>query len=274
MSRKHFWSVSAVFVAASVLSADAASQLSADPKGKGREITAESIRRDAGFADTRSEMTMSLMSDGAEVSRRTLRMSVLEGPNSDVGDKSMIFFETPKDVQGTVLLTHTKILTPDDQWIFIPAISRVKRIASANKSGPFLGSEFAYEDLTAQELGKYDYLWLRDEACPAPDSGRQCHVVQRKPLYENSGYRRQVAWVDMTDYQFRKIEFYNQEDRLLKTLTLGSYRQHEGRYWRPHVLTMVNHQTGRSTKLDVAAIKFRTGLTESDFTEQAMERLR
>jgi outer membrane lipoprotein-sorting protein len=274
MSKKHFWSVCAALAAASVLAADAAPQLSSDPKVKGREITAESIRRDAGFADTRSEMTMSLMSDGTEVSRRTLRMSVLEGPNNDVGDKSMIFFETPKDVQGTVLLTHTKILTSDDQWIFLPAISRVKRIASANKSGPFLGSEFAYEDLTAQELGKYDYLWVRDEACPAPDAGRQCYVVQRRPLYDNSGYKRQVAWVDMTDYQFRKIEFYNQEDRLLKTLTFTNYKQYEGRFWRPHQLMMVNHQTGRSTRLDVGGVKFRTGLTESDFTEQAMERLR
>ncbi len=272
MFKQSVLSVSVLFIAASVLTADASPQLPADPKAKGREITAESIRRDSGFADTRSEMTMSLMSDGTEVSRRTLRMSVLEGPNNDVGDKSVIFFETPKDVQGTVLLTHTKILAPDDQWIFIPAISRVKRIASANKSGPFLGSEFAYEDLTAQELGKYEYLWLRDEACP--EGGRQCHVVQRKPLYENSGYKRQVAWIDTTDYQFRKIEFYNLEDRLLKTLTLANYQLHEGRFWRPHQLMMINHQTGRSTKLDVTALKFRTGLTETDFTEQAMERLR
>lgn len=274
MSKHQTSFLTVVAVAFCALSAGAASPLPADPKAKGREITAESIRRDAGFADTRSEMTMTLMSDGAEVSRRTLRMSVLEGPNNDVGDKSMIFFETPKDVQGTVLLTHTKILNPDDQWIFIPAISRVKRIASANKSGPFLGSEFAYEDLTAQELGKYEYIWLRDEACPGADAARQCFVVQRKPLYENSGYKRQVAWVDTTDYQFRKIEFYNQEDRLLKTLTLGGYKQHEGKFWRPHQLTMVNHQTGRSTKLDVVGLKFRTGLTENDFTEQAMERLR
>jgi outer membrane lipoprotein-sorting protein len=270
----HLSSAAALFVAASVLSAGAAPQLSADPKGKGRDIAAESIRRDSGFGDTRSQMTMLLMSDGAEVSRRTLRMNVLEGAGSDAGDKSVIFFETPKDVQGTVLLTHTKIASPDDQWIFIPSISRVKRIASANKSGPFLGSEFAYEDLTAQELGKYEYQWVRDEACPAPDAGRQCHVVERRPVYANSGYKRQVSWVDTADYQFRKIEYYNQEDRLLKTLTLSHYKQHSDRYWRPHQLLMVNHQTGRSTKLDVTDLKFRTGLTETDFTEQAMERLR
>lgn len=274
MFKQRVWCVSAVFVAASVLSADAAPQLSADPKLKGREITAESIHRDTGFGDSRSEMTMSLMSDGAEVSRRTLRMSVLEEVSDELGDKSVIFFETPKDVQGTVLLTHTKILTPDDQWIYIPAISRVKRISSTNKSGPFLGSEFAYEDLTAQEIGKYDYLWLRDETCPAPETARKCSVIQRRPLYENSGYKRQVSWIDTTDYQFRKIEFYNQEDRLLKTLTLSGYQVHGGRYWRPHQLLMVNHQTGRSTRLEVTELKLRTGLTESDFTEQAMERLR
>lgn len=267
-------SVLVLAVTASALSADAAPQFSADPKAKGREITAESIRRDAGFSDTRSAMTMSLMTDGVEVSRRTLRMNVLEEKSDKQGDKSVIFFETPRDVQGTVLLTHTKILTPDDQWIYIPAISRVKRIASANKSGPFLGSEFAYEDLTAQELGKYEYLWLRDETCPAPESARQCHVVQRKPLYENSGYKRQVSWIDTTDYQFRKIEFYNQEDRLLKSLTLAGYQLYDTRFWRPHLLTMVNHQTGRSTKLEVTSMRVSTGLTEFDFTEQAMERLR
>ena len=270
--KRYFLSAIAAVLAASVFSAGAAPQAGSDPKAKGREITAESIRRDADFGDTRSEMTMSLMSDGVEVSRRTLRMNVLESKGDDVGDKSVIFFETPKDVQGTVLLTHTKILTPDDQWIFIPAIARVKRIASANKSGPFLGSEFAYEDLTAQELGKYDYVWLRDEACPA-DAARQCHVVERKPLYENSGYKRQVSWIDTTDFLFRKIEFYNQDDHLLKTLTLAKY-QRQDNHWRAHELLMVNHQTGRSTKLDVAAVKFRTGLTEADFTEQAMERLR
>jgi hypothetical protein len=271
--KSYLTTTAALIVAAAVLTAHAAPQLQGDLRAKGREITAESIRRDAGFGDTRSEMTMQLMSAGAEVSRRTLRMDVLEGPNNDVGDKSLIFFQTPKDVQGTVLLTHTKILAPDDQWIFIPAISRVKRIASANKSGPFLGSEFAYEDLTAQELGKYEYMWVKDEACPAPDASRQCHVVERKPLYENSGYRRQISWIDTTDLLFRKIAFYNLEDRLQKTLTLGGY-QRKGSHWRPHQLTMVNHQTGRSTKLEVAEIKFRTGLTENDFTEQAMERLR
>lgn len=268
-------SIVTVFAASIAIAANAhaAPSFSAAAKTKGREITAESIRRDTGFGDTLSQMNMTLMSDGGEVNNRTLRMSVLEGASDKAGDKSIIFFETPVDVQGTVLLTHTQILTPDDQWIFIPSISRVKRISSTNKSGPFLGSEFAYEDLTAQELGKYDYQWLRDEACPAPDAALQCYVVQRVPLYENSGYKRQIAWIDASEFQFRKIEFYNREDRLLKTLALTNYARHD-KFWRPNDMLMTNHQNGRSTRLHVNSIRFKSGLTESDFTEQSIERLR
>lgn len=264
----------AMLVIAIVLGATAiGAPQSTDPRAKGRQVTAESIQRDAGFGDSRSQMTMLLTSESGQTSRRTLRMDTLEGKGDQEGDKSLIIFDTPNDVQGTVLLTHTKILVPDDQWIYFPSIARVKRIASASKSGPFLGSEFAYEDLTAQELGKYDYVWLRDEPCPAPIAERMCFVVQRTPLYENSGYKRQVSWIDSVDFLFRKIEFYNREDRLLKTLTLSGYRQH-ARYWRPHNLSMVNHQTNRTTNLDVTDVKISTGLTETDFTEQAMERLR
>jgi outer membrane lipoprotein-sorting protein len=273
----HTLTIVAISVAVFMLSAStraAAPQFPAEAKAKGREITAQSVRSDAGFGDTQSQMIMRLMGDGGEVSERTLRMNVLEGAGDDTGDRSIIAFDTPKDVQGTVLLTHTHILSADDQWIYIPAIARVKRISSANKAGPFLGSEFAYEDLTAQELGKYEYLWLRDEPCPAPDGALRCFVVQRTPLYENSGYKRQIAWIDATHFQFRKIEFYNREDRLLKTLTLAKYRLHNERFWRPLELVMVNHQSGRSTKLNVNEVKFKAGLTETDFTEQAMERLR
>ena len=74
-------------------------------------------------------------------------------------------FDEPRDVKGTAMLTYSHILEPDEQWMFLPALKRVKRISSVNKSGPFMGSEFAFEDFSGQEVGKYSYLWLRDEAC-------------------------------------------------------------------------------------------------------------
>ena len=76
----------------------------------------------------------------------------LENDKPNEGDKSLSIFDTPADVEGTIFLSHTKIKNPDDQWLFLPALKRVKRISSSNKSGPFMGSEYAYEDLLLLKL--------------------------------------------------------------------------------------------------------------------------
>jgi hypothetical protein len=105
-----------------------------------------------------------------ERSRRDLRIRVLETPGD--GDKLLFIFDSPPDVRGTLMLTHSHGSRPDDQWLYLPAFGRVKRIASANKPGPFMGSEFAYEDLASQEVDKYGYRWLREEPC----GPRQCNA--------------------------------------------------------------------------------------------------
>ncbi len=76
---------------------------------------------------------------------------------SDDGDKSLFVFDEPRDVQGTAFLIHAHREDADDQWLYLPALKRVKRISSANRSGSFMGSEFAYEDMTAQEVEKFTY---------------------------------------------------------------------------------------------------------------------
>jgi outer membrane lipoprotein-sorting protein len=193
----------------------------------------------------------------------------LEVTDEDKGDKSLVIFNTPKDVEGTALLSHAKILDPDDQWLFLPALKRVKRISSKNKSGPFVGSEFAFEDFTSTELNKYDYLWLRQEAC----GDMICDVIQRKPRYKYSGYKKQIAWIDQKDLQLRKIEFYNRRDSLLKTLTLEDYRQY-GSIWRAHKLHMLNHSNGKSTDLIYDNYQFKVGLTDNDFVKGRLAELR
>jgi len=275
MLTRSFLFAAAVVAAGSGMAAVAGDiSLSADPKIKGRQIAEESERRNVGFGDTQAVMKMVLESAQKEVSVRELRMSTLEQPAADVGDSSLIVFDRPTDVAGTALLTHAKILDPDDQWIYIPAVSRIKRISSANRSGPFLGSEFAYEDFSTLEVGKYQYLWLRDERCPKPNDGLECHVVERRPLYENSGYLRQIAWFDRKEYQVRTVAFYNRQDALLKTLTLADYRQYLGKYWRAHDLYMQNHVSGRATRVRWLNFAFKTGLTQAAFDPDALTRMR
>lgn len=248
----------------------AGAALAETPEEKGRAIAEEMDRRDIGFNDSYAELKMVLANKQGESSTRELRIQTLEVPTREVGDKALIVFDHPRDIEGTALLSFTKILEPDDQWLYLPALKRVKRISSANKSGPFVGSEFAYEDMLAQEVDKYSYRWLRDEPCGA----LTCFVVERYPLYENSGYARQVTWIDQQEYRPQRIDFYDRKDALLKTLTFTDYKQYLDQYWRADVWFMESHQSGKSTRLTFENWEFRTGLNENDFDPNRLERLR
>jgi hypothetical protein len=235
----------------------------------GFEIAARADRTDRGFINSEVELEMVLRNAAGKESRRTLKISTLEVADESVGDKSLVIFDNPNDIKGTALLSHANILDPDDQWLFLPALKRVKRISSANKSGPFVGSEFAFEDFTALELNKYNYTYLREEEVDGIDTD----VVERTPRYENSGYTRQVSWVDRDIYQVRKVEFYDRRGDLLKTLTLNDYRNYDG-VWRSQRMEMVNHQTGKSTDFIYGDYQFDVGLEEGDFIKGRLARLR
>ncbi len=241
-----------------------------DPARRGHAIAVEAFRRDSGWHDTESTLRMVLRNGNGDESRRELRRRALEDPEPGHGEKSVVIFDSPRDVKGTAFLSHTRVLEPDDQWLYLPAIERVKRISSANKSGPFVGSEFAYEDLLSQEVEKYEYRWLRDERLDGVD----CFVVERIPRYENSGYTRQVVWFDAAEYRYQRIDFYDRKNDLLKTLTYAGYVQYLDRFWRPHLLEMVNHQTGKSTLLSFEDWTFEIGLGEEDFTASRLKRVR
>lgn len=238
---------------------------------KGRAIAEEVDRRDLGWGDSQTSMTMTLTNKQGDSSERSLRLTSLETTAAGLGDKSLTIFDSPRDVEGTAFLSHTKILEQDDQWLFLPALKRVKRISSANKSGPFVGSEFAYEDLLSQEVDKYDYKYLEDKECAGE---LNCFVIERYPRYENSGYTKTIVWIDMDEYRPMKIEFYDRRDSLLKTLTLSSYEKYLDQYWRAHRQEMVNHQSGKATVLEFQPYEFQVGLDDGDFVSSKLKRVR
>jgi hypothetical protein len=238
--------------------------------GQGFEVAARSDRSDRGFGDSRVSLQMILRNRAGQVTTRELEIATLELPDENVGDKSLVLFRTPRDIEGTALLSHAQILEPDNQWLYLPALKRVKRISSANKSGPFVGSEFAFEDFTSLELNKFSYRYLGEERL----GELTVDVVERTPRYENSGYTRQVARIDRQIFQIREVAFYDRRGDLLKTLTLDDYREYGQEIWRAHVLKMVNHQTGKSTDLVYGDYAFDTGLRESDFVKGRLARLR
>ncbi|MFZ5593493.1 MAG: outer membrane lipoprotein-sorting protein [Pseudomonadota bacterium] len=238
------------------------------PEEKGLAIAVEAERRDLGFGDFTADMLMTLKNKQGEESTRVVRVQNLEV--KDDGDKSLSIFDEPADVKGTTMLTYSHKIEDDDQWMYLPALKRVKRIASDNKSGSYMGSEFAYEDIGSQEVEKYTYKYLRDEVF----EGQPCFVVERYPVNKNSGYKRQVTWIDKAEYRPWRIDFYDRKDSLLKTLTIKGYKQYLKKHWRPDEMFMVNHQTGKSTLLKWSNYKFRAGLADADFTQESLKRAR
>lgn len=247
----------------------AASTAFADtPEDRGHAIAVEADRRDQGWGDVVSELEMVLRNREGDTSTRELRLKSLE--DREDGDKLLLIFDAPADVQGTALLTFTHKSGPDDQWLFLPALKRVKRISSSNRSGPFVGSEFAYEDFTSQEVEKYTYRYLRDETV----NGQDCFVVERRPVEAGSGYTRQVTWLDKEAYRLQRVDYYDRKETLLKTLTVRDYTQYQDRFWRASEMHMENHQNGKSTTLRFLDYQFGTGLTERQFDQNSLKNVR
>ncbi len=242
--------------------------LAETPQQRGLAIATAADTADNGWGDSSATMVMTLRNRQGDTTQRKIRNRQLEVKGD--GDKSLTIFDSPNDVKGTAFLSHTHATRADDQWLYLPALKRVKRIASNNKSGPFMGSEFAYEDITSQELAKYTYSWLKDEIY----DGRESHVIERIPTYKHSGYTKQIVWIDTTMLQPLKIDFYDRKGALLKTLTSHEYQQYKEKFWRPGRMEMVNHNNGKSTTLSWTDYKFGNGFSKRDFDKNSLKRIR
>ena len=241
---------------------------SESPEEKGLAIAIEADARDTGYGDFKADMVMVLKNRHGAESRRELKMRTFEVDGD--GDKLLSLFESPRDVKGTAFLTFSHKKGADDQWLYLPALKRVKRISSSNKSGSFMGSEFAYEDISSNEVEKYTYRFLREEPCGA----LTCFVIERYPEDPNSGYTRQITWIDTGEYRVQKVDFFDRKKEHLKTLEYSGYTRYLDKFWRARAMDMQNHQTGKSTKLTWQNYKFKTGLKEKDFNKNALKRAR
>jgi len=235
---------------------------------KGKEIIRVVNKNNTGWGTSEAKMEMILKNQRGDESIRKIRIKTLE--MKDDGDKGLTIFDEPLDVAGTAFLSFSHPLEADEQWIYLPALKRVKRISSSNKSGPFMGSEFSYEDISSFEVEKYSYQYLREEKLDEYET----FVIELTPLYENSGYTKEVVWVDKTDYIFRKIDYYDRKKSLLKTLTFSNYKQFKNQFWRALTMEMVNFQRHKSTTLSWTDYQFDVSLSESDFNKANLTRAR
>jgi outer membrane lipoprotein-sorting protein len=235
---------------------------------RGLEIARERKTHDSGWKTSAADMEMVLTSRSGSSTTRNLQLRSLEVDGD--GNKSMVIFERPLDVKGTALLTFSHIYKADDQWLFLPTIKRVKRVASNNKSGAFMGSEFAFEDLASYEVDKYNYHYLGEETL----DGQPMHKLESYPNYEHSGYSKLISWIDLEHYRVHRIDYYDLRGELLKIHTFTGYRCYSDCFWRADEQLIENQQTGKSTLLRVKKIEIGVPFSDSDFQQSALSRMR
>ncbi|WP_440931862.1 outer membrane lipoprotein-sorting protein [Candidatus Pelagibacter sp.] len=240
---------------------------------KGLEIIKKSIALDNGFIDSTVEGQMVLKDKSGNESVRKFKNLIFEELDDALGDKSIIVFTEPRDVKGTSLLTHAKIEPQDDdQWLYLPALKRVKRISSSNRTGKFVSSEFSYEDLSTDEPEDYTFKWIEDGPC-LTETSLTCHLIEATPKNKKSGYSKRVIYVDTDEFLYQSVKFYNRRGDLEKELHFKGYQKYLDKFWRADLLEMTNLQTGKSTVIAWENYQFQTNLSLNDFKPEKLAKM-
>lgn len=260
--------ISASMLAGTALAhAESAERNGDETKRRGNEIAKTVDQRDAGFTDYVVVGKMTVKREGTPPAQREFTMSTLE--MRDDGDKRLVVFSQPRDLAGFVSLTFTHPGAPDDQWIYLPAVKRAKRLAARDKTGSFAGSEFSYEDIATWELANYNYEFIRDEPCGEPAT--TCHTIANLPRYTYSGYAKLVETIDPRIWQPVRIVYFDREGRELKRLEFYDYKQFLDKYWRPGRIVMTNVRDKSVSEIAWSDYRFQTGLKASDLVDSKME---
>lgn len=216
--------------------------------------------------DMTANLTMTL-----ENSRGDQRIREIKQFLKDMGnmDKKIMFFMSPADVKNTSFMnwSYDDENKSDDQWIYLPALKKVKRISSDSKSDYFMGSDFTYDDLGDRHPSQDTHTILKEETI----DGVECYVVESIPKDDEYMYSRTVTWVVKDKWIELKKEFYDEDDEFLKRLASKEYKEFGDVIIITNV-TMKNEQKNHKTEMKLSDVKINTGITDRQFTERMMKR--
>ena len=164
----------------------------------GREIMERVNERETGDRST-SEMEMILIDKKGRKRVREIRSFGMEKGEDSL---SLMFFLSPADVKNTGFLTFDYDASgkDDDQWLYLPALRKTKRIASGDKSGSFMGSDFNYSDMTSPDLDEYEYTLMKETEVRGKPVWQIKAVPKSKEEIEESGYTQSVLFVRQDNY--------------------------------------------------------------------------
>lgn len=218
-----------------------------DAAAYGRQLADYADLYDTGWKDSYALSTMTLFDANGDSVKRDSVQLILEKAD---GDKSIVRFMTPAEIKGVAALTHEHPDATDDNWLYLPATKRVRRISGANKTASFQGTEFTYEDLSNRIVAKYDWKFLAEEELETKEGKVPVYKVEARPNYKDTGYSKLVVYTHREHWRQERIEFYDKAGRLLKVLENSKWKHRHGRFWRPVWIEMRNVQTKKRTVID------------------------
>ena len=240
-----------------------------DPKA--REIMTAVDERDDGDNQT-SNMQMVLIDKRGKQRVRELRSF---RKDRDPDELSMMFFLSPADVEDTGFLTYDfdDADKDDDQWLYLPALKKTKRIASSDKSGSFMGSDFSYADMTDRPLEKYEYELLKEGEL----DGHPVWIIQSTPIDEEeideTGYTKSIQFVRKDNHVVVQAKIWVKKGKRNKYMKVEELEQIDG-IWVPTVMTMTTKkgkQTLHKTILTTSDVKFGQDLDYDMFSVRGLE---
>ncbi len=194
--------------------------------------------------------------------------------SKEYGDvsKSVIVFNSPKDVAGTCYLTfdYEDDDKDSDNWLYMPAMKKTRRIASSGSEseGSFMGTDFTYQDMGDRSLNKYDYNLLGEEAI----DGVECYKVECISKAHTEKDPRNIVYIAKSDFIMRRCEFYDRQDQLHRILYCTDFTTIDG-YTTATMLKMENVQTGTWSLIATENIVYNADdIDDSLFTVAAMEK--
>ncbi|MBW1882989.1 MAG: outer membrane lipoprotein-sorting protein [Deltaproteobacteria bacterium] len=248
-----------------------ASPMWAADEPKAREIMVQVDERDDGDNQT-SNMQMVLIDK-----RDKQRVRELRSFSKDVGEDtySMMFFLSPADVEDTGFLTYDydDPDRDDDQWLYLPALKKTKRIASSNKSGSFMGSDFSYADMTDRPLEKYEYRLLQESEL----GGHPVWVIEATPIdadeIHETGYTKSIQFVRKDNYVVIRSKIWVKKGKRNKYMEVQTLEQIDG-IWVPTLITMTTKKGKKiihKTVLRTDDVMFNQALDLDDFSIRGLE---
>ncbi len=188
--------------------------------------------------------------------------------------KSITYFVEPANVRDTAMLTwdYDGVEKDDDQWLYLPALKKVRRISSSDRGDYFMGTDFTFEDVKqTPELEDYNWKNLGTEQI----DGQDVWVVEAEPktkaLVKDLGYSKVRYYVRKDIHMYVRVDFWDRKGVELKHLVSTGIKQING-IWTATGGVMTNVQTGHKTELSFSAQQYNTGVSDRMFSERMLKR--